>query len=172
MSSSIQKAALVLVILATSVLPARSAEEILRGKVRPSALPSITESWGKDYDAYEPSAEDLRTLAALEGRADLDVYFGSWCGDSKRELPRLSKILDRASLPGLRVRYFALDRTKTKPARLARRGAIERVPTIVLSVAGQEIGRIVETPQTSLEHDLALLVGRIPRETFQGRTGR
>ena len=161
MSPSIQNTALVVLSLAIATVPARSAEEVLLGKVRPSALPSITESWGRDYDAYEPSAEDLRTLATLEGKADLDVYFGSWCGDSKRELPHLVKILDRASLQGLRVRYFGLDRTKTKPARLARRGSIERVPTIVLSVAGQEIGRIVETPQTSLEHDLALLVGRI-----------
>lgn len=165
MSPSIRNAALGFVILATAAVPARGAEEILRGKVRPSALPSISESWTKDYDAYEPSPEDLGTLATLEGHADLDVYFGSWCGDSKRELPRLAKILDRASLPGLRVRYFGLDRTKTKPARLARRGSIERVPTIVLSVAGREIGRIVESPQTTLEHDLALLVGRIPRGT-------
>lgn len=163
MRASIRRAVLSGVLLAAVAVSARSAEEVLRGKVRPSALPSITESWATDYDAYEPAPDDLQTLATLRGPADLDVYFGSWCGDSRRELPRLAKILDRASLPGLRVRYFALDRTKTKPARLARRGSIERVPTIVLRVEGREIGRIVESPRTTLEHDLALLVGLVPR---------
>jgi len=164
MQPAIRSAALVLIVLATAPVPSWSAEEVLLGRVRASSLPSITESWSKDYEAYEPAAEDLRTLSTLKGPADLDVYFGSWCGDSRRELPRLVKILDRASPPGLRVRFYALDRTKTKPARLARRGSIERVPTIVLRAAGQEIGRIVESPSTSLEHDLALLVGRIPQE--------
>ena len=162
MRASIRRAVLFVVILAAAAESARSAEEVLLGKVRPSALPSITESWTKDYDAYEPAPDDLQALATLRGPADLDVYFGSWCGDSRRELPRLVKILDRASLPGLRVRYFALDRTKTKPARLARRGSIERVPTIVLRAEGREIGRIVESPRTSLEHDLALLVAQVP----------
>jgi len=32
------------------------------------------------------------------------------------------------------------------------------VPRLLLSVRGHEIGRIVETPQTTLEHDLALLI--------------
>ena len=80
-----------------------------------------------------------------------------------RELPRLLKILDRASPPGLRVRFYGLDRTKKKPARLARRGAIERVPTFVLSAGGQEVGRIVESPRSTLEHDLALLAERLLR---------
>lgn len=153
---------LVVVILVTASLRAWSAEEILLGRVRPATLPSISESWEKEYDAYEPSAEDLRALAALKGPAVLDVYFGSWCSDSRRELPRLMKILDRASPPGLRVRFFGLDRSKRKPARLARRGAIERVPTLVFSAGGREIGRIVESPRSTLEHDLALLVALLP----------
>ncbi len=162
MPQNIQRTAIVLLLLAAAA-PARSAEKILLGRVRPAALPSISEEWRKDYDAYRPAEADLKTLAALKDPAVLEVYFGSWCSDSRRELPRLAKILDRSSPPGLRVRYYGLDRTKTKPVRLARRGAIERVPTLVLSAGGQEIGRIVETPRFTLEHDLALLAERLPR---------
>lgn len=164
MPQTIQRTALALLLLAVAA-PARSAEKLLLGRVRPAALPSISEEWRKDYDAYEPAAADLETLAALEGPVVLEVYFGSWCSDSRRELPRLAKILDRSSPPGLRVRYYGLDRTKTKPARLARRGSIERVPTLVLSAGGQEIGRIVESPRSTLEHDLALLAERLPRSS-------
>lgn len=163
MPPAIRRTALILVVvLVTASFTAWSAEEVLLGRVRPVTLPSISESWGKEYDAYEPAAEDLRALATLKGPAVLDVYFGSWCSDSRRELPRLMKILDRASPPGLQVRFYGLDRSKKKPARLARRGAIERVPTLVLSAGGREIGRIVESPRSTLEHDLALLVAGLP----------
>ncbi|HEV8701233.1 MAG TPA: hypothetical protein VGV60_08180 [Candidatus Polarisedimenticolia bacterium] len=165
MPPAIRRTALILVVvgvvLVTASFKAWTAEEVLLGRVHAATLPSISESWEKEYDAYEPSAEDLRTLATLKGPAVLDVYFGSWCSDSRRELPRLMKILDRASPPGLRVRFFGLDRSKKKPARLARRGAIERVPTLVLSAGGREIGRIVESPRSTLEHDLAQLVASL-----------
>ena len=164
MPPAIRRTTLILavVVLVTASLRTWGAEEVLLGRVRPATLPSISESWEREYDAYEPSAEDLSALAALKGPAVLDVYFGSWCSDSRRELPHLMKILDRASPPGLRVRFFGLDRSKKKPARLVRRGAIERVPTLVLSAGGREIGRIVESPRSTLEHDLALLVAGLP----------
>lgn len=162
MPQTLRHAAVALLLLAAAA-PAGGAEKFLLGRVRPSALPSISPDWRKDYLAYEPAMEDLETLAALQGPAVLEVYFGSWCSDSRRELPRLMKILDRSSPPGLRVRFYGLDRTKTKPARLARRGSIERVPTFVLSAGGREVGRVVESPRSTLEHDLALLAARLPR---------
>lgn len=163
MPPAVRRAGLILVVLlATAPFPAWSDGEPLLGRVRQSSLPAISESWREDYEAYEPAADDVRALAALQGPAVLDVYFGSWCSDSRRELPRLVKILDRAASPGLRVRFYGLDRSKKKPARLARRGSIERVPTLVLSAGGREIGRIVESPRSTLEHDLALLAGGLP----------
>lgn len=162
MTHTILSTAVALLLLAVAA-PAGAAEKVLLGRVRSPALPSMSQEWRKDYDAYEPAMEDVTILAAMQGPAILDVYFGSWCPDSRRELPRLLKILDRASPPGLRVRFYGLDRTKKKPARLARRGAIERVPTFVLSAGGQEVGRIVESPRSTLEHDLALLAERLPR---------
>ena len=137
-----------------------ASEEVLLGRVRPEAILSISDEWRSNRDAYEPAPEDVRRIAALRAPARLDVYFGSWCSDSRRELPRFLKILERASPNRLRVRYYGLDRTKKEPARLARRGSIERVPTFILLVGGREIGRIVETPSATLESDLAALIDR------------
>src|SRR2546426_10468935 len=142
---------LVLLFAARSV----SADDVLLGRVRPGTILSISEEWRKNHDDYEPSATDVQRIASLQVPATLDVYFGSWCSDSRREVPRFLRILDRASPARLKVRYYGIDRTKKEPERLVRRGAIERVPTFILRADGREVGRIVETPQTTLEHDLA-----------------
>ena len=147
---------LVLLVAAGSVW----ANDVVLGRVRPGTILSISEEWRKNHDAYEPSATDVQRIASLQVPATLDVYFGSWCSDSRREVPRFLKILDLASLSRLKLRFFGLDRTKKEPARLVKKGAIEKVPTFILKIDGREVGRIVETPETSLEHDFAVLVER------------
>jgi len=133
------------------------AQEVLLGRVGPEAILAVSQEWRTNRESYEPAEADVRVIATTPVKARLDVYFGSWCSDSRREVPRFLRILDRASPARLKVRYYGLDRTKKEPARLVKRGAVERVPTFILRVDGREVGRIVETPQTTLEHDLALL---------------
>ena len=141
-----------------SVARGAPAQDVLLGRVEPDAILSISPEWRTNREAYDPAEADLRVIASTPLAARLDVYFGSWCSDSRREVPRLLRILDRTSPAHLKVRFYGLDRTKKEPARLVRRGAIERVPTFILRVDGREVGRIVETPQATLEHDLALLL--------------
>ncbi len=156
-------------LLAAALLAAVSpglaaADTILLGRIARPDILTISVRWQEERDRYAPAPDDIRILSALPRRTRLDVYFGSWCGDSAREVPRLLKILDEASPRHLKVRFFALDRSKKEPAHLVEGLAIERVPTFILSADGTEVGRIVETPQTTLEHDLAQLVGRVPAE--------
>jgi hypothetical protein len=138
------------------------AEEIPLGRVREAALRGMAETWHAGEDAYSPDPADVRSIAALPGPAVLEVYFGSWCSDSRREIPRLLAILEAAGPLPLKTRFYGIDRAKKEPARLVARIDLERVPTLVIRVEGEEIGRIVERPQTTLEHDLALIIGRIP----------
>jgi len=141
-------------------LPASSSQaaEVLLGRVRREAILSISPEWRAQYEEYTPAAEDLAGLTPLPRGARLQVYFGSWCGDSRVGVPHLLKILNRASGVHLKVRFYGVDRTKKEPADLLEGVGLELVPTIVLSVKGREVGRIVETPRTTLEHDFALLM--------------
>lgn len=132
------------------------------GRVREPDLRAMSETWVAGREAYSPEPADVRAIAALPRRAVLEVYFGSWCSDSRREIPRLLAVLEAAGPLPLRTRFYGIDRTKKEPARLVGKIGLERVPTFVLKVEGVEIGRIVERPQTTLEHDLALIIGRMP----------
>ena len=152
--------AILLLLMAVPAPAGAAGGDVLLGRLRPEALPGLGPEWAAGRDAYEPAPEDLRVLAAFPVPATLDVYLGTWCPDSLREVPRLLKILDLARPEALRVRFYGIDRTKERPARLVRRVALERVPTFVLTVGGREVGRIVEMPETTLEHDLALLAAR------------
>lgn len=132
------------------------------GRIGPEAILELGGEWRHEYDAYEPDRGSIAAIAAFPGRAVVDVSFGAWCSDSVREVPRFLKIVDTARNPRLKVRYVAVDRSKRKPARHARRVGLERVPTFVVRVDGGEIGRIVETPRATLERDLADLLARVP----------
>jgi len=100
------------------------------------------------------------TIAGAPRGASLEVCFGSWCGDSRVGVPHHIKILDLTNPRRLKVRYVGVDPAKSEPARMVQSAAIERVPTFILRVKRRETSRIIETPETTLEHDLATLVLR------------
>lgn len=91
--------------------------------------------------------------------------------DSRREVPRLLKLLDAAGFDEKRLTMVGLsDRTmefKKSPGGSELKRRIHRTPTIVFLREGMEIGRIVETPATSLEADLlAILSGQGPETRY------
>jgi thiol-disulfide isomerase/thioredoxin len=92
------------------------------------------------------------------------VFLGTWCSDSKREVPRFLRIVDAAGISMDRITLYALDRKKASPEGVEARYGIERVPTFIFLKKESELGRIVETPRTTLEGDiLAILAAAIQR---------
>ncbi len=135
---------------------------ILLGRTRPSKILSLSPAWTAEHDRYQPALADLPVIAAAPRGATIDVYFGSWCGDSRRGVPHFLRILEAAPDTRIKVRYYGVDRTKKEPADLLAGVGLVMVPTFVYKVGGREVGRIVESPETTLEHDLALLIARTP----------
>ena len=140
-------------------LPSEAEPDPLLGRTRPAAILDITPEWQRGYEEYRPAPADLAIIRSAPAGSLLMVYFGSWCSDSRIGMPHVLKILDEAHAPHLKARYVGVDRAKREPAGRLEGVGLELVPTFVLSVDGREIGRIVETPKTTLEHDLALLIG-------------
>ena len=127
------------------------------------------------YDGYEPHAEvlaELKTLLAEADGIDITVFFGTWCGDSRRQVPRFLRLLKDAGFPADKIDIVAVDNDdalhKRSPDGEEVGKHIFRVPTLIVSRGGDEIGRIVEHPVRSLERDLrGILKGDGPAPAYR-----
>ncbi len=112
-----------------------------------------------NYDAYEPDEKIIKKLKRKLKKYTITVFMGTWCGDSKREVPKFYKVLEEANFPESKLRVVGLnngrEQYKQGPNGEEKGLNIHRVPTfIVYNKKGKEVGRIVEHPVESLEADL------------------
>jgi hypothetical protein len=113
---------------------------------------------------YEKYLVDHIKLSALDQELfpmiEITVILGTWCSDSRREIPRFIKIIDELGLEVNAINMICVDRAiKTDVPELVDL-QIELVPTIIFSLQGDELGRIIESPRESLESDMVLIVGQ------------
>ena len=159
---------------AASPDPAETAPPRLLGRIERSQLEGEPYSvWFRPgYDGYEPNAAVLDELRHVGHRGvSVSLFFGTWCGDSRREVPRLLKLLDRSGFDPRDIRLIAVDDAdealKRSPGGEEQGLEIYRVPTTIVWRDGAEAGRIVEFPARSLERDLlAILAGQPYRPSY------
>lgn len=97
-------------------------------------------------------------LSAENGEIKITLVLGTWCGDSKEQVPRFYKINSLLTTKFNEIEIIGVDRLK-KAGILDISGLkIEKVPTFIFYRNGIEIGRIVETPQNSIEKDILLII--------------
>jgi thiol-disulfide isomerase/thioredoxin len=127
-------------------------------------------AWFKaGYSDYTPNPEVVKQLRAVDREGvEITVFFGTWCGDSQREVPRLLKLLDELEFPSADRTLVAIDAEpeayKVSPSGEEKGMEVYRVPTIVISRGDQEVARIVEYPVLSLERDLLAILSGEPYE--------
>lgn len=114
------------------------------------------------YDSYIPDPATVDLLKKeLEG-VTIRAYMGSWCGDSKREVPKFYKLMDAVGLDQSDLTMIAVDRSKRQPVELVDGYNVVRVPTFIFYRNGTEIGRYVERPRESLEQDILKIASGQP----------
>jgi hypothetical protein len=127
-----------------------------------AAIEAAVPAWRDAIAAADPADDTARALAAVPPGAEVDVFLGTWCGDSRREVSRLFAALAIAEREGalpFALRFVGVDRAKTAPG-LTDGVDLRFVPTVVVRRDGREIGRIVETATRGIEQDLLdLLTG-------------
>lgn len=114
--------------------------------------------WMKAGSQYQVDKDALAVLKKELPKYEMVVLFGSWCSDSHLQLPHLYKVLQEAKMPPEKVTLYGFDRAKKARDTEDRIFHLERVPTIILFQDNKEVGRIVETPRSSLEKDLVELI--------------
>lgn len=133
-----------------------SDDPILLGKTKRSQLHA--DPYSKWFTpTYEEYVVDTTTVKAIGSKlrdAHLTIFMGSWCEDSHLQIPSLFKVLDEAGFNPNHYTLITVSEEKDTPNGLEKGKSIINVPTIIVNMEGQEIGRIVEYPIESLEKDL------------------
>lgn len=116
-------------------------------------------SWfNSGYESFNPSDEAMKTIKENISEYEITAFMGTWCGDSRREIPKLYKILDEAGYDLSKLTIIGVTRSKTTPENLEEGLDINRVPTIIFTKNGEEVNRFVEYAKESIEEDIAKIV--------------
>ncbi len=115
------------------------------------------------YDSYVANADLISDLKKQSfDNISIKIFFGTWCGDSKREVPRFLKLLSAVSFPDKKLQLIAVGSgdslVKQSPGHEEAGLGIFRVPTFIIYKNGKEINRINEFPVFSLEKDLLVIL--------------
>ena len=136
----------------------KTGKPMLLGKITIEELQQepFNEWYQMEFDGYEVDTE-LTNAISNPGQYTYEVFLGTWCGDSRREVPRMKKIFSEMGIDMSNVLIVTLDRDKISPNGEQEGKDIRYVPTLIVSKDNQEIGRIVESPSSetaTLESDL------------------
>lgn len=138
-----------------TILIGRCSASALRGK-------NNKEWFNKSYSDYKV---DTTTVLQIEPRLQqitMEIFLGTWCGDSRREVPHMLKILETAHVDTNNIRLIFVDNTgdayKQSPQHEEAGKNIHHVPTFIIYKGNKEVNRIIESPVVSLEKDLAAIL--------------
>ncbi len=128
--------------------------------------------WTDEYISYQPGEQTAGNIASRLQDVSITCIFGTWCSDSRRDVPRMWKILEMAGYPpsGMEMLAVASSRFTADMGidqkliswsdRIKEHYGVERVATFIIYRKGEELGRIIEKPRLSLEEDLFNILSR------------
>ena len=66
------------------------------GVISESQLLSGFTGFNEKFQAFSISDQEQKIIAQWPKALQIDVYFGTWCHDSEREVPKLLKLLKKS----------------------------------------------------------------------------
>jgi thiol-disulfide isomerase/thioredoxin len=116
-------------------------------------------SWyGKTFSEYTPDQTSVDGLKPFVNDLKVMAVMGTWCSDSHELLPAFYKISEQAGISDNQIELIAVDRKKHCPMPDITSLNIEYVPTFFVFYKGKLVGKIVETPNKTLEADMLELL--------------
>ena len=118
--------------------------------------------FSKNFEEYELDQATIQAFSSKLKEYRITLFMGTWCGDSKMEVPRFYKILEACNFPEDQLTVIALSRKanmyKQSPNHYEAGLNIHRVPTFIFYKNRKEDNRIVEHPVESLEKDILNII--------------
>lgn len=150
--------------------PAAAATSDVVGATSRAELEAALPRWRDAIASAPVDEETARALGTVPPGAQVDVYLGTWCGDSRREVTRFLRALEHAPEPRpFTVALIGVDRQKRAPE-LPGDLDLRYVPTFVVRRDGAEVGRVVESAPRGIERELLDLLTGARSGVISGRT--
>lgn len=138
----------------------KNSVEILLGEFTQADLEKVPHSrwFTPGYENYKPKKKALKTIKKNIHDYEILMFMGTWCGDSRYEVPKFFKLLDEVNFDRKNLMNIAVNFSKKAPGNLDEEYNIHRVPSIIFMKNGKEVNRFVEYSIESLEKDIAKIV--------------
>jgi thiol-disulfide isomerase/thioredoxin len=114
--------------------------------------------FNEGYSEFNPSEEAMATIRENISDYEIVAFMGTWCPDSRRETPKVFKILDEAGYNLSNLTFYGVNRQKTTTDNIEKEFDLNRVPTVIFLKDGKEVNRFVEYPRETIEEDFAKIV--------------
>jgi thiol-disulfide isomerase/thioredoxin len=136
-------------------------EEILYGYCNRNGLEEgeFGKVFKEYYSIYEPDKEVMGVMRSKLDSVSILIVLGTWCSDSQEQVPKFFKVLDKIRFNEKNLTIICVSKDKEAGEIDVKKYDIQRVPTFIIFRGSKEVGRIIETPVTSLEKDLLMLLG-------------
>ena len=102
----------------------------------------FTEWYNNEFDNYELDVELLGAISD-PNQYNYELFLGTWCGDSRREVPRLEKIFIELGIDFNKIAIITVDRDKVSPENEQEGKDIRYVPTLIVKNNDVEIGKVL-----------------------------
>ncbi len=139
-------------------------EEILIGLCNRAGLESglFEQYFETSYNEYTPEVAIVEKInnSCNPDEWQITIVLATWCYDSQMQVPAFFALLDKTRFSEQHYEILCVDRQKLIPGKDITALSILRVPTFIFYYAGNEVGRIVETPEVSLEEDMLEIIKR------------
>jgi hypothetical protein len=126
----------------------------LTGRLTPEEILQKIPEWRLFVDGYSPQLDVVSRLQAVSEEVRVEIFLGTWCPDCRQHVSAYFKITDMVRNPMFRTTYTGVPRDREARGPYIEGKNIERLPTFIVFLRDQEIGRIIETPSKSVEEDL------------------
>jgi hypothetical protein len=138
------------------IIDIKTDKQILLGKCNLKGLKADTFGlvFNEEYKKYLPDSATVVLLHSKMKKITFEIVMGTWCGDSKEQVPRFIKVLDDIKYKTKKLRFLCLDHFFKADDFEKGKNNIQKVPTFIIYRKKKEIGRIIESPMKSLEKDL------------------
>ncbi len=142
------------------VIDKNSGEKMLIGKIQRNDFMDSTFSWwfNSEYNFYDIDSTYLEILNTDLRNYSITLVLGTWCSDSRTQVPRFFKILDAINYPVEKLLIIAVNRDIKAQDLDIDNLKIKLVPTFIIYKDNTELGRIIESPTESLEKDLIKII--------------